>query len=402
MSHPNDLRGAQVQALRTALRYGLLSVFVAASVGAAAVSVLDDRLGAISLGREALWWFPVVGSLLFLVPGVVVLLRSDWHPVGWLMVNLGFGFLFSFGPDALSISRLSAVEVWWLWLSGTSVSAVFWTVWTALILVFPDGLSSRARGHRRLARSVLGFDAVCIVLTVFRSTLAVDVNGGVPSPMPLAVVPTDLAELAAFLPNAVLLVAIVDFVFRYRRARDPVRSQYRWVVWAFLFEVAALLVAIVVSTVTNNEQHPLWLLAVLGYLLVPVSFMVAILRYRLYDIDRVVSRTVAYSLVVLTVGAVYAIPVLLLPRLLGESNDLVVAGSTLAAATVFNPARRRIQRIVDRRFNRARYDAERELDAFSVRIGNEVTLDAVRRTTEEALERTLEPARIGVWTRKSS
>jgi hypothetical protein len=378
-----------------------LAAFVAGTLLATGLSVFNDRLGALNLGREPLWWFPLVGSLLFLVPGVVVLLRSDWHPVGWLMVNLGFGFLFSFGPDEPPTARLSGIETWWLWLTETSVSAVFWTVWTALILVFPDGLSSRPRGHRRLARGVLVFDAVCIVLTAFRTTLAPDVNGGVPSPMPLAVVPTDLAELAAFLPNAVLLVAIVDFVVRYRRAKGPVRSQYRWVVWAFLFEVAALLVAIVVSALTANPQHPLWLLAVLGYLLVPVSFMVAILRYRLYEIDRVVSRTVAYALVALTVALVYALPVVFLPRLLGESNDLIVAGSTLAAAAVFNPVRRRTQHFVDRRFNRASYDAQREVEDFSARLSSELTVEAVGTTLDDIVGRTVQPVSTALWIRSN-
>ncbi len=134
----------------------LLTAFVMGTFLAAGLSIFNERLGAINLGRpDALWWFPVVGAFLFLVPGVVVLLRSDWHPVGWLMVNLGFGFLFSFGPDMLSISGLSTVERWWLWLTGTSVSAVFWTVWTALILVFPDGLvlSSRPAPAPRLERA---------------------------------------------------------------------------------------------------------------------------------------------------------------------------------------------------------------------------------------------------------
>lgn len=374
----------------------LLAGFLAATLLASWLSVFNDRLGALNLGRESLWWFPVVGSLLFLAPGVVVLLRSDWHPVGWLMVNLGFGFLFSFGPDAFSISGLSTVERWWLWLTGTSVSAVFWTVWTALILVFPDGLSSRAGGHRRLAQGVLGFDAVCIVLTALRTTL----DAGVPNPMPLAVVPSGVGELAAFLPNVVLLVAIADFVVRYRRSRDPVRRQYRWVVWAFLFEVAALTLAIMVSAVTGNSQHPLWLLAVLGYLLVPVSFMVAILKYRLYDIDRVVSRTVSYALVALTVALVYALPVVTLPRLLGESNDLIVAGSTLAAAALFNPVRRRIQRIVDRRFNRARFDADHQVEVFADRLRAQTDLAAIQHHLHELIANTIGPDRTAVWVRR--
>lgn len=380
-------------------RMALLTAFVAGTFLAAGLSIFDERLGAINLGRETLWWFPLVGAFLFLVPGVVVLLRSDWHPVGWLMVNLGFGFLFSFGPDTWSISGLSTVERWWLWLTGTSVSAVFWTVWTALILVFPDGLTSRRGWHRRLAWGVLGVDAVCIALTAFRTTLAPDLDGGIPSPMPLAVIPTDLADVAALLPNVIVLIAIVDFVVRYRRSRDPVRSQYRWVVWAFLFEVAALAVAIVVSAVTGDPQHPAWLLAIVGYLLVPVSFMVAILRYRLYDIDRIVSRTVAYALVAMTLALVYALPVVIAPRLLGESNDLIVAASTLAAATLFNPIRRRTQRLVDRRFNRARFDADQQVDLFGERLRSETDLASIETHLRQLIAETIAPDRSALWIR---
>jgi hypothetical protein len=378
----------------------LMAVFVGGTIGAAALSIFDPDLRAINLGTDALWWFPVLGSVLFLAPGVVVLLRSDWHPVGWLLVNLGFGFLFSFGPEVVPVQDLSTIETWWLWLAGTSVSAVFWTVWTALILVFPDRLSSRTGGHRRLAWSVLGIDAACVVLTAFRTTLAPGVDGGPPSPMPLAIVPDGVAGVAALLPNVLLLLAIGDFVVRYRRAKEPVRSQYRWVVWAFLFEVVALTSAIVVSAITGDPQHPVWLVAVVGYLLVPVSFTVAILRYRLYDIDRIVSRTVTYATVAVLVGAVYTVPVLLLPNALGESNDLLVAGSTLAAAALFNPARRRISAMVDRRFNRSRFDAEREVAVLSSELGSVATLSAVAESLSGVLSRTVQPDSMTLWIRK--
>jgi hypothetical protein len=172
------------------------------------------------------------------------------------------------------------------------------------------------------------------------------------------------------------------------------------VVWAFLFEVAALTLAIVVSAVTGNAQHPLWLLAVLGYLLVPVSFMVAILKYRLYDIDRVVSRTVAYALVALTVALVYALPVVFLPRLLGESNDLIVAGSTLAAAALFNPVRRHIQRTVDRRFNRAWYDAERQVELFADRLRAQTDPAAIQYHLNHLIAETIAPDRTAVWVKQ--
>ncbi len=197
----------------------------------------------------------------------------------------------------------------------------------------------------------------------------------------------------------IVLIAIIDFVVRYRRARDPVRSQYRWVVWAFLFEVAALAVAIVVSAATSDPQHPAWLLAIVGYLLVPVSFMVAILRYRLYDIDRIVSRTVAYALVAMTLALVYALPVVIAPRLLGESNDLIVAASTLAAATLFNPIRRRTQRLVDRRFNRARFDADQQVDLFGERLRSETDLASIETHLRQLIAETIAPDRSALWIR---
>ena len=382
-------------------KMGLLSFLLLGTATTTAISVFNDELGSINVGRGTLWWFPVVGSLFFLVPGVVVLLRSHWHPVGWFLVNLGVGFQFSFGPDNPPIAGLSTAGLWWLWLSVTSVSAIFWTVWSGLLLVFPDRLSSRRGWHRGLAWSVLGVDAVCIALTAMSDRLVPHVNGGVASPFPLAVVPSDLAELASLLPNVVLVVALVDFIVRYRQARDPARSQYRWVVWSFLYVAGALTVAITVSAVSGGNSNPVWFLVILGYLMVPVAFMIAILRYRLYDIDRVVSRTVAYALVALTVAAVYALPVLLLPRLVGESNNLVVAASTLAAAAVFNPVRRRIQRWVDKRFDRAKYDAEREVDALAGRLEDSVDLHRITEDLIGVVNRTLSPTVAGMWLRST-
>ncbi|NIS29573.1 MAG: hypothetical protein GWO04_06205 [Actinobacteria bacterium] len=128
---------------------------------------------------------------------------------------------------------------------------------------------------------------------------------------------------------------------------------------------------------------------------------IALLRYRLYEIDRIVSRTVSYALVAAVVGLVYAVPVLLLPRVLGGSNQLVVAVSTLGAAAVFNPVRRRIQRSVERRFDRSRYDAAREVEAFATRLRSGATLDAVRSDVDTVLRSTLGPNTAALWIREA-
>jgi len=124
---------------------------------------------------------------------------------------------------------------------------------------------------------------------------------------------------------------------------------------------------------------------------------VAILRYRLYDIDRIISRTLAYAIVTALLAAVYAGPVLLSTQVLGLRIPVAVAVATLAAAALFNPLRRRIQRLVDRRFNRARYDAEVTVAAFAARLKDSVDLDAVRDDLAGVVTRALEPAHVSVW-----
>jgi hypothetical protein len=133
--------------------------------------------------------------------------------------------------------------------------------------------------------------------------------------------------------------------------------------------------------------------------LLGVAMAIAVLRYRLYEIDRIVSRTVSYTLVVVIVATVFAIPVVLLPQLIDASSDLIVAGATLAAAAVFNPVRRRIQTWVDRRFNRAKYDADREVDSFVRSIGATTDTTVIGDSTVDLLNRILQPTAVGIWVR---
>lgn len=389
-----------VPGLRRRLRYALLSFMALAVIVVATMSIADPRLGVLNLGArdQPLWWFPILGAVFFLVPGVVVLIRSDWHPVGWLLVNLAIGFQFSFGPDAVPVAQIDGVEAWWMWLAHISVSAVFWSVWSLLILNFPDRLPARAGLRRRVGLIVIAVDVVAVLLTALQETIAVQ-SGGVANPLPWAHVPVMVGEWAAIVPNVLLLVVLVDFVGRYRASVEPDRSSYRWVVWSFLFVAAALIAAICASVAFGDTASPVWLLVVVGYLLVPVAFMVSILRYRLYAIDKVVSRTLTYTCVAVAIALAYAVPVITAPWLLGESNQLVVAGSTLFAAALFNPIRKRVHRAVDRRFDRARFDAERAVEELSGRLGVRLSVDSVSREALDVLGRTLQPDAAGLWIR---
>jgi hypothetical protein len=191
--------------------------------------------------------------------------------------------------------------------------------------------------------------------------------------------------------------AWISVVFRYRHAETIERQQIKAV--AFTQIVAGALIAL--SLIAGASQPlPLPLLLLIGVLTIvsiPVSIAMAIARFRLYEIDRIISRTVAYTLVAATLAIVYAVPVLVIPGLIGQSSDLVVAAATLAAAAVFNPVRRRVQRFVDRYFNRESFDAVRKLEVFATGLSAVVDLDSVAGRLIRVVIRTMQPQALAVW-----
>jgi hypothetical protein len=195
-----------------------------------------------------------------------------------------------------------------------------------------------------------------------------------------------------------LVTGIASLGVRFHRARGVEREQMKWMFWG-----TAMAAALLLGASAAIEALPAgfgWLGAVTDaatFSLPGLAIVIAITRHRLFDIDRIVSRTVSYAAVAVVVAAAYVIPVVLLPELLGLSSDLAVAAATLAAAAVFAPVRRRIQRWVDRRFDRARYDAEREIEAFSTRLGSTAGLETLHGDVEAMLGRTLGPRSLTVW-----
>jgi hypothetical protein len=200
-----------------------------------------------------------------------------------------------------------------------------------------------------------------------------------------------------------LPVAAASLLLRFRRARGVERQQLRWLVLAAALAAAVLaatLLALAVGLVGSTGDEVLlgWVSAVvLG--LMPLATGAAILRYRLYDLDRIVSRTVAYGLLTVLLGGGYAVVVLGLGQLLGRDSTLVVAGATLAVAALFQPARRRVQGAVDRRFNRRRYDAARTIQGFSTRLREQVDLDALTAELLVVADQTMQPTRVSIWLR---
>jgi hypothetical protein len=194
-----------------------------------------------------------------------------------------------------------------------------------------------------------------------------------------------------------MVVAAGSLVLRFRRARGTERQQLRWLALA----AALAPLAVGVTAVGILTEHPAVAVWAVGlYLaLLPVAIGASILRYRLYDLDRIISRTLAYGMLTVLLALGYAGVVLGLGQLLGRDSSLVVAGATLAVAGVFQPARRRVQQVVDRRFNRRRYDAANTIAAFSTRLRQQVDLDSLTAELLAVVETTMQPTQVSLWLR---
>ena len=325
----------------------------------------------------------------FATVGALLAWKRPKNPIGWLLSAIGLAFAVAvFGVFLAQFPRMLTLAYWlgFLYLLGFGL-CVF------VVLLFPTGeLPSRRwrpvawAAGAGLAGWVLGcaFAPTLITASPMRNPAGVTGPAG------------DIFELMAFVGAVLIaaagLAAVLSLAFRYRRAQTVERAQLKWLVYAAAVIVVALLAAIPIAS--TNLQNAIGSGAVA---LVPVAIGIAVLRYRLYDIDRVISRTVAYAILTGLLVGIYAGLVLLATRVLGVHTPVAVAAATLAAAALFSPVRRRVQRAVDRRFNRARYDADQTVAVFAARLKDAADLDAVRDDLAGVVHQALEPAHVSLW-----
>jgi hypothetical protein len=345
--------------------------------------------------------YGAIAAAAYLVPGAILLLRRRWHVVGWLLCLIAVGMSVTFAGDWGSVWFGGP---WMTWLLSSFTGSLFWLPIAALLVVFPDGLASQPPGQRRLGWSLLSVGAVMALLEV----LASDVAGtqGVIGPSPLgdlAVVPTSMLRggVTTLVTDITLLIALIGLIGRYRSSNAAAQRQYRWVLSAIVVLGVAVAAAVVATVVTGDENSPWWLGALIAYLGLPIAFMVAILRYRLYEIDRIVSRTVTYSLVLAVLAAVYLLAIGLMTQVLPGDSDVAIAASTLAATAVFRPVHQRVRHAVERRFNRPRFDAEQEMQRFAHGLRGQLSLQAVEADLAAVVDRTLRPTTLTLWIRRS-
>jgi MFS family permease len=351
--------------------------------------------------------FPIVAMVSGATVGAVLVSRRPRQPVGWLLLAVALSLVgtaaaaqyLTWGllvrPGALPAAR-------WVALYFSAIGSTAMTSIGLLLLVTPTGSPPSPR-WRWLAGILVATPVLLVaVATLTRGPLdpRYEALGG----------PFDLRghggvllvanQVALAVTTLAVVVAAGSLVGRFRRARGVERLQLQWVALAALV-VGMAGVAVLAGLAVGVASASTLLTMAVGVCLaaLPVATGAAVLRYRLYDLDRIISRTLAYGLLTLLLAGGYAAVALGLGRLLGRGSSVAVAAATLAVAALFQPARRRIQRAVDRRFNRRRHDASRIIEAFGARLRDQVDLTTLTTEVMAVVDQTMQPTTASLWLR---
>jgi hypothetical protein len=378
------------------MAWGLLTLGLVGNGVGLALSLVNGDFG--WHAGEALLWLVF---LAFLVVGCLILARRPDNVIGWIFTAAGlltaaadlvepYANYASSHPGSLPDPLVAAWVNTWIWPPTIMLMVVF------PLLVFPTGRSLSPR-WRPVTWLAVGLVVAYTVSAALNPSLQLE-GRTVANPIGVAGVEGDRGRLGAVLSGLLLVVlaaAIVSLVVRFRRSQGIERQQLKW----FTYAGALVLLAPLGNALIGNVSYVL-------VLVLPVAVGVAVLRYRLYDIDRLINRTLVYGLLTALLGGVYTGVVLVLGQLFGagvgrDPPSWAVAGATLAAASLFQPARRRIQAVVDQRFNRRKYNAAQTVEAFSARLRDEVDLDALSAELLGVVEQTMQPTRASLWLRPS-
>jgi hypothetical protein len=358
------------------------------------------------MGRLGLLTDPVVlGSFVlvlgFLTVGLVITVRRAGNLIGWLLLWIGVLAGLSLLVTAYGMYDLQVAAeplpggsllLWastWAWLAAPAPSPV-------IHVLFPDG---RLLSRRWAWVVWLAFGSIALVMAAI-AVAAWPLQGPAllegpswgPEVHPLP--PLALLGLAMFgVAEAGSLTAMAT---RLRRAKGDEREQIKWFLYAGIIVILGITVEILLGV-------PLTVASWLGGMVVPIAIAVALFKYRLYDIDRIINRTVVYGLLTALLGSIYAAAVLVLGQVFGgvgrDPPSWAVAGATLAVAALFQPARRRIQQAVDQRFNRRKYSAAKTIEAFSGRLRDQVDLDTLATELLDVTDKTMQPTTASLWLR---
>ncbi len=389
----------------TARHFRLASPVTATGLGAlvvllAAASVVLDgfirQLTLLNVGPAA----PVIA--IYAVVGVVVARRQPRNPIGWILLTFILMLVLSTDAGDYAVLGYRLGHHGLLLAPAAVVLLPLWVpaimLFPLIILLFPDGRLASRRWRWVLgvyaaagAFATAAVDAPAIA-AVAHHDVHLDSFGDVTSKGHQAAAVGGAEVLGVALIAAIWVSFLVHQVRSWRRASGERRQQLKWLASSAAFTVAVVAVSFTIPSTSVAGQ----VLGV-GLAALPIGIGVGILKYRQYDIDRIISRTLAYAIVTGLLVGVYAGLVLLATQVLTVKSPVAVAAGTLAAAALFNPLRRRVQKVVDRRFNRARYDADQTAAAFAARLQDAVDLDSVRDDLTGVVHQALEPAHVSLW-----
>jgi hypothetical protein len=380
---------------RAALAWVLGGAVLALAAAVVVLSALIDQLSVRDIAAGT------VIVLTFAGVGLLIARRQPGNPIGWLMIV--FTLVYVLGAAASRYAVLyyrlghHGLPLASVALLLSAVQAPSFAMFPVVIALFPDGRVPGRRwrwalwAYTALVAVVLAFIVAASAAALAGHDVRLNDNGNLISSGHVA---GWLANPPAWLIVPVIAAIVViglsfigHQVISWRGAEGDRRQQLKWLACGGAVAAASLILAAALGVAG--------LLA--GLAALPVGIGVGILRYRLYDIDRIISRTLAYALVTGVLVGVYAGLVLLATQVFRFHAPVAVAAATLAAAALFNPLRVRVQRMVDRRFNRARYDADQTVAAFAARLKDAVDLDSIRDDLAAAIHQTLEPAHLSVW-----
>jgi hypothetical protein len=347
--------------------------------------------------------------------GAVVAASHPRNPIGWIFCGVGLvgglggglegytKYWLAGGSGPRSLGEAAAWFVSWSWIPLVLVPATF------LLLLFPDGKLPSPRW-----RPVAWCAGAGIIGFIVGESLNAGPLGDYPqlaNPYGIESLVVDVIQgAAAFLVAGSVVASGVSMIVRMRRAGTEQRQQIKWLAYAGVVAVSTILVSSVVGGLWSETVANAMILATLldamilaALLGLPASTGIAILRYRLYDIDLVINRTLVYGSLTAMLAAVYFGGVVSLQyafrALTGQGSQIAIVASTLAIAALFNPLRRRVQAFVDRRFYRRKYDAVKTLEAFSAKLRDETNLDALNEELLSVVQETMQPAHASLWLR---
>jgi hypothetical protein len=387
---------------RAALAVGLWAGCVGLLGATTAVIVSNlDRGDRLDLAAVAVLVFVLSCSSV----GAIVALRRPGLPAGWLLETAGLGYAVAgFATSAVPLihsphAPLLYLDVIarWLWPESVTLIGVF------LLLRFPDGLLVSRRW--RIVEWATGLSLVVAAIGVTVKPGRVEGTRftnplRIPGSLGKALGSLEVAYAVAFFA---VFVSFASVLIRYRRSKGPERDQLKWILYAAVVILAGALVEFALPDLVANQDTATNIgnfVSTLAISFLPIAIGIAVLRHRLWDIDRLINRTIVYALLSVLLVGLYAALVVGLGAVSGRTgNPVLIAGSTLVVAALFGPARRRIQVLIDRRFYRRRYDSDRVLAAFSARLRDELDLASLSGELRLAAADAVQPSLVAIWIR---